>query len=170
MNRLDWDSLTFLNILKGCRDWKKVWETLPWVSVAVRMEWFNQLVYAFLKFFHHQDGLFLRPIIPASKPSGSRLDICASPQSPSGKAPSSEKGDLHALLQKTKAERDDSQTKLASTLTKDCLPGFSVTRDDEGWKESPAVNKDGVMESTGDSTTLWSSLEPDMNCGHSRKG
>lgn len=120
-----------------------------------------------LLFLHTQDGAFLRP----SKPSKSGLDVCASPQRPSQRAPSSGEKDHCAWPGKTEAERDDLQTKVHSSLSKDYLLDCSVTQDVKGQKESTKVDKDGgMMENTGDSTTVWSSLEQDMNNGYARKG
>lgn len=124
-----------------------------------------------LLLMHHQDDPFLPPSSSASKPSKSGLDVCASPQNPSRRAPSSEERDHRALTENTEAERDDSQTKLQSSLSKDYLPSCSVTGDVERRKESTVMDKDGgMMESTGDSTTVWSSLELEMNYGNSAKG
>lgn len=120
---------------------------------------------------HTQDGPFLQPSSSASKPSKSGLDVCASPQRPSERAPSSGEGEHYARFGKTEAERDDLQTKVQSSLSKDYLLGCSVTGDVKGQKESTMVDKDGgMMESTGDSTTIWSSLEQDMNNGYTHKG
>ncbi|XP_037603428.1 IQ domain-containing protein C isoform X1 [Sebastes umbrosus] len=120
--------------------------------------------------FTDTDGPFLRPSSSASKPSNPGLDVCATPQSPSSSSPSSspapsseDRGDL--LLEKIEAERDDSQTKAQASLSKDYSPSSSSVRGDgEGQKESTMGEKDG------DSTTVWSSVELDMNYGHSHKG
>lgn len=111
---------------------------------------------------HTQDGPFLR----LSKPSKSGLDVCASPQRPSEKAPSSGEKDHCAWPGKTEAEREDLQTKVHSSLSKDYLLNRSVARDAKGLRD-----EDGrMMENTGDSTTVWSSLEQDVNSGFSHKG
>lgn len=120
-----------------------------------------------LSFMHTQDGPFLRP----SKPSKSGVDVCASLQRPSEKAPTSGEKDHCAWPGKTEAERDDLQTKVHSSVSKDYLLDSSVTQNVKGQKESTMVDEDGrMMENTGDSTTVWSSLEQDMNSGFSHKG
>lgn len=114
---------------------------------------------------HHQNGLFPRP---SSTAKG--VDICASPQIPSATEVSSvERRDHPALSEKIEAERDDSQIRDQTSFSNDCFPSSNDKGDRE--KESTMVYKDGgVMESTGDSTPVWSSLELDMNYGHSNKG
>lgn len=121
---------------------------------------------------HHQDGPLLQPSSPDSNPSHPGLDLCASPNNPlAATAPSSEeREDHHAQLEKTEAERDDLQTKRQAPLSQDCVPS-SNARWDSPEKESGVGVKDGEMvQSTGDSTTVWSSLELDMNDGHSHQG
>lgn len=127
-----------------------------------------------LLLMHRQDGPFLRP---SNKPSDPGLGVCAGPQSPysSSSSPSApwpeERGDPPVLLEKTEAERDDPHTtKGRASLSKDCFTSRNVRGDGERQRENSVVDKDGdVMESTGDSTTVWSSLELDMNCGRSHK-
>uniref|UniRef100_A0A3Q2WGI0 IQ motif containing C n=1 Tax=Haplochromis burtoni TaxID=8153 RepID=A0A3Q2WGI0_HAPBU len=70
-------------------------------------------------------------------------DVSATPQIP---ALSPENRDHHcALLEKTEAERDDSQT---------CLPSSSSIRGEgEGQRQS------GVVESTAGSSSVWSSVD-----------
>ncbi|XP_010755291.3 IQ domain-containing protein C [Larimichthys crocea] len=121
--------------------------------------------------FTDTDRTFLRPSNSASKPPRPALDVCASPQNPSAATtPSTEERDYHAQLEKIEAERDDSQPREQASLYADYVPRSDVRRDEEGQKESIVEDKDGgLMESTGD-TTVWSSLELDMNCGHSHKG
>ena len=118
-----------------------------------------------LSVMHHQDGPFPRP---SSTAKG--LDICANPQSPSAAGVSSgERRDHPALSEKIEAERDDPQVRDQTSHSKDCFPSSNDKGDRE--KENTMVYKDGgVMESTGDSTPVWSSLELDMNYGHSNKG
>ncbi|XP_073340075.1 IQ domain-containing protein C isoform X2 [Pagrus major] len=110
--------------------------------------------------FTDTDGLFPRP---SSTAKG--LDARASPQGPSATGVSSEERRDHpALSEKIEAERDDPQIKGQTSLFKDCFPSNSVKGDRE--KESTMVHNDGgVIESTGDSTPVWSSLELDMNYG-----
>lgn len=70
---------------------------------------------------------------------------------------------------RTAAERDDSRTKVP--LKPKETRTWSVPEDREGQKESSVEYKGGRMiESSGDSTAAWSSLELHMNCGHSQKG
>ncbi|XP_070777121.1 IQ domain-containing protein C [Enoplosus armatus] len=118
--------------------------------------------------FTDTDVPFLRPSSSARKPSSPGLDVCASLQSPAAAAAhlSEERGE-HLLLE---AERDYSQTKGQASLSKDNFLSSSVRWDGEGQKESTVGDKDGgVMESTGGSTSIWGSLELDMNYGHSHK-
>ncbi|KAL7380532.1 hypothetical protein ABVT39_019362 [Epinephelus coioides] len=114
------------------------------------------------------EGPFLRLSSSASKPPNPRLDVSAShhsPSSPSSSAPLSEKrGDHPVLLERTEAERDDSQTKGQASLSQYCFHSSSVRGDGEGQRESTMEEKDG------DSTTVWSSLELDVSYGHSHKG
>lgn len=135
--------------------------------------WCNSSLCTVLMLFliHHQDRLFLRPSNSASKPPHPVLDVCASPQSPSAATtPSTKERDYRDLLEKTEAERDDSQPREQASLHTDYVPSSNVRRDEEGQEESTDGDKDGgLMESTGD-TTVWSSLELDMNCGHSHRG
>ncbi|XP_029316972.1 IQ domain-containing protein C isoform X2 [Cottoperca gobio] len=77
---------------------------------------------------------------------------------------SEERGDDRVLLEKIEAERDDSQTEGQASFSKDCFHSSNVRGDGEGHKESTVGEKDG------DSTTVWSSLELDMNNDHSHKG
>nr|XP_046268228.1 IQ domain-containing protein C [Scatophagus argus] len=110
--------------------------------------------------FTDAGGPFLRPSSSTRKPSKAGPDDRTSSQSPSALAPSLEER-RGSLLENIEAERDDSPSKGHASLSKDCL----------GQKESSVVDKDGeVMESTGDSTSVWSSLELDMNYGHCHKG
>ncbi|XP_005723911.1 IQ domain-containing protein C [Pundamilia nyererei] len=94
------------------------------------------------------------PSSPATKPLNPETDVSATPQIP---ALSPENRDHHcALLEKTEAERDDSQT---------CLPSSSSIRGEgEGQRQS------GVVESTAGSSSVWSSVELDMNYTQSHKG
>lgn len=123
-----------------------------------------------LLLMHHQDGSFLRPSSSASKCSDPGLDASASSQIPAAAALallSEERGEDHHLLpQKIEAERDDSQSKSPASLSRDCFPSSPCREDREGQK----VGTVRAMESTGDSTTIWSSLELDMNYSHSHKG
>lgn len=117
-----------------------------------------------LSLTHQQNGPVLRPSYSVYRPARS------------GASPSSERASLsgdrdhRAQPQKTEAERDDSLTKVQPSLFKNYSPSCSVTGNAEGRMESTVANKDGgLIESTGDSTTVWSSMELDMNYGQSAK-
>ncbi|XP_034419546.1 IQ domain-containing protein C [Cyclopterus lumpus] len=136
---------------------------------VTHLEWKEKVVP--VPHFTDTDGPLLRPSSSAGKPSNARRDVCTSPQSPSSSssspsaaAPLSEDtGDHCVLLEKIEAERDDSQTKRQASLFKHGIQSSSVTVTGVSQKESAEVKKDG------DSTTAWSSLERDMNYGHSHK-
>lgn len=145
--------------------------------------WFNQLFYTFLMrlLMHRQHGPFQRPSSATSKPSDPGLNVSASPQSSAAEADaclSHERGrDQHVLLEKTEAERDEPQAKDRDCHSRDCFPSSHVGGDGDGdgqrqrgVRELQGDNDGGMMESTGDSTSVWSSLDLDMNCGHSEKG
>uniref|UniRef100_A0A3B5ALS0 IQ motif containing C n=1 Tax=Stegastes partitus TaxID=144197 RepID=A0A3B5ALS0_9TELE len=102
-------------------------------------------------------GSCLQPGSSAGKPSDPGLDVGARPERPA--APSSQERDRRVLPGKTEAERDD-------------LPGSPFGGDGERQQgRSSAGNRDGgVMESTGESSTIWSSVELDTCCGHSDNG
>ncbi|XP_042356859.1 IQ domain-containing protein C [Plectropomus leopardus] len=117
--------------------------------------------------FTATDGPFLQPSSSASKPSnpGEIQSPSSSSSSSSSSAPlSEERGDHCVLPEKTEAERDDSQTKGQPSLSQDYFHSSSVRDEEEGQKESTVEERDG------DSTTVWSSVELDMNSGHSHKG
>lgn len=107
---------------------------------------------------HPQDGPLIWTSNSASKPNKSGIDVCAILQSPSKRAPSSEEKDHRVLPQKMRAERDDSQTKVQSSLPDEFLPTCGNAGDA------------GIMQNTGVSDTVWSTMQLDMNCGHSQKG
>lgn len=101
----------------------------------------------------------------ASKPPNSGPAVFPPLRIPSERAPPSAKEENRA--RRTEAERDDSRTKEPLQPTNTC----SVTEGLEGRKETSLKFKYGRMDdSAGDSTTIWSSLELDLNCGHSQKG
>ncbi|XP_032356615.1 IQ domain-containing protein C [Etheostoma spectabile] len=114
--------------------------------------------------FSYTDGPFLRASSSASKGSNPGLDVCASPLRPSSASVSEERGGHRVLLEKIEAERDDSQSKGQASISNYYFHSSNVRGDEEGQKEST------VGENDGDSTTVWSSLELDMNYGHSHKG
>nr|XP_020498378.1 IQ domain-containing protein C isoform X2 [Labrus bergylta] len=123
--------------------------------------------------FTDTDGPFLRLCEAASRPSNPGPNTCDSLQrlSSSSSSPLSEDGDHHVLLEKIEAERDGSQTKGHASITKDSIPSSTVRGNEEGQRQTIDRDKDGgVMENTGDSTTVWSSLELDTNYGDSQKG
>nr|XP_020498377.1 IQ domain-containing protein C isoform X1 [Labrus bergylta] len=122
--------------------------------------------------FTDTDGPFLRLCEAASRPSNPGPNTCDSLQrlSSSSSSPLSEDGDHHVLLEKIEAERDGSQTKGHASITKDSIPSSTVRGNEEGQRQTIDRDKDGgVMENTGDSTTVWSSLELDTNYGDSQK-
>lgn len=107
---------------------------------------------------------------PVLRPSNSVYRPARSGASPSERASPSGDRDHRAQPQKTEAERDDSLTKVQLPLSKNYSPSYSVTGHVEGQIESTVAKKDGgLIESTGDSTTVWSSVELDMNYGQSAK-
>ncbi|XP_070835007.1 IQ domain-containing protein C [Chaetodon trifascialis] len=128
----------------------------------IHLEW-REAVIA-IPHFTDTDGPFLQSNSSHSNPSHPGLDLHASPQSPSAAtAPSSEeREDLHVLPEKIEAERDNSQAKGEASLSEDYVTRSNVRQDTEGQRESTVWAKDGeVTESTGDCTTVWSSLELD---------
>ncbi|XP_041828086.1 IQ domain-containing protein C [Melanotaenia boesemani] len=103
-------------------------------------------------------GPCLHPGISSIQPSRPGLDVNVHLRSSSI---SEKTGDLCVLLERKEAERDDSH---------DCVHSCSVSWDEEEQKQSTVGNAEGeVMESTGRSSTIWSSLELDMNSS-SHKG
>uniref|UniRef100_UPI0037E7D306 IQ domain-containing protein C n=1 Tax=Semicossyphus pulcher TaxID=241346 RepID=UPI0037E7D306 len=124
--------------------------------------------------FTDTDGLFLQASSSASKPSNPGVNVCATPQSLSAAAaaPSiSEDRDHHVLREKIEAERDGPQTKGLYSLSNDFSSSSNVRGSYEGQRQTTVEGKDGgVMESAGDSTTVWSSFELDTDYGHSHKG
>lgn len=114
---------------------------------------------------HHQGDLLIPTSRAARKPPNSG-DVSASLQSP--RSPPTGGGDNRT--HRTEAERDDSRTKIPLTPKK-THNTCSVTEDLEGQKESSVEYKDGrINNNAGVSTNVWSSLEQDMNCGHSQNG
>lgn len=112
-----------------------------------------------LLLMHQQNGPVLRPSYSVYRPARSGA-------SPSERASLSGDRDHCAHPQKTEAERDDSLTKVQPPLSTNYSLSCSVTGNAEG----RMANKDGgLIESTGDSTTVWSSVELDMNYGQSAK-
>ncbi|XP_019940545.1 IQ domain-containing protein C [Paralichthys olivaceus] len=114
--------------------------------------------------FTDADDPFLRPRSDASEGSDPGLDVCTCPLR-STAAPSQDREE-DLLSQKIEAEKDESGTKGQAHLPSDCDgdvegPG---QREQEGDKHGEAG------ESIGDSTTLWSSLELDVNHSHCQQG
>ncbi|XP_075964850.1 IQ domain-containing protein C [Anarhichas minor] len=93
--------------------------------------------------FTDNEGPFLRTSSSASKPSNASSPSLSSSSSSS----SAERGDPRVLQERIEAERDDCDATAAAVRQ----------------KESTELEKDG------DSTTVWSSLELDMNYGDSHK-
>ncbi|AWP16397.1 putative IQ domain-containing protein C [Scophthalmus maximus] len=122
--------------------------------------------------FTDTGGLFLRPSSDASRPLDPGLDVRTSPQSPAAALSQERGGDRALLLQKSEAQRDDSGTKGQARLSTDRLPSSHAggggvglgQRDQGGDKEGRATG------SSGDSTSLWSSLEQDENFSRSHRG
>ncbi|XP_039993701.1 IQ domain-containing protein C [Xiphias gladius] len=130
--------------------------------------------------FTDTDGPFLRPCSADSKPSDPWLDFIASPQNTTAAAAATplsqeREGGPGLPPEKTEAERDDSETKGQACLSRNCFPSGHAGGDGEGQRQRGMRDQDGdkdggVMESTGDSTSVWSSLELDVNYTHSRQG
>ncbi|XP_061599266.1 IQ domain-containing protein C [Cololabis saira] len=103
-------------------------------------------------------GPRLRPGICSRETSGPGLHVSA--------AQSSiylieERGEQSSLIEREEAERDKSP---------ECLPSSSVRGDGKGQRQDSAGRTDGgMMESTGRSSSIWSSLELDMS-SHPHKG
>lgn len=75
--------------------------------------------------------------------------------------------DSRALLERTDADRDETQPESRASPLSDCVTRPKDAGDAQGLKE----RKDRRMrDRTGDSTTVWSSLELDMNFGPAAKG
>ncbi|XP_034530386.1 IQ domain-containing protein C isoform X2 [Notolabrus celidotus] len=104
---------------------------------------------------------------PACRPPKPGFNTRAHPLSSSSTSPEEE---AHQdLFENTEAERDESQAKGQRSTKKDCFLGSSIR--EEGQRQTTEGGKDGgVMESTGDSTPVWSSVELGMNCGDSCRG
>ncbi|XP_040917059.1 IQ domain-containing protein C isoform X2 [Toxotes jaculatrix] len=123
--------------------------------------------------FTDTDDPFLRPSSAASKPSDPGLNVSASPQSLTAAA-LSRVGDHGLLPQKIEAERDDSEIKCPARISSDCFPSSHAGEDGECQRQrgqDQEEDKDGgVIKSSGDSTTVWSSLELDVNYSHSHQG
>lgn len=117
---------------------------------------------------HQQDGPFVSSIGSTCEPSDQKLEVCGNPPE---RELSSEKRDHRVLPERTDAERDDPQTKTQPSPLRSCFPSCDVTGEAEGLNKNSAADKDGrTLESTGDSTTVWSSLEMDINFGPPAKG
>lgn len=117
---------------------------------------------------HHQDDRLIPTSRAACKPPISGRDVSTSVRNPSERSPPTGRGDNRA--HRTEAERDDSRTEIPP-IPKEIHTTRSVAEDLEGQKETSVENKDGrIIDCAGDSTNVWSSLEQDMNYGHSKKG
>lgn len=126
----------------------------------------------------HQDDPYV-PSSDVSKPTDSGVDVSTSPQSSAAWAAASLSpktgGDpALLLLQKTVPERDDSQSRDLACHSQDCFHNNHVEvseldlrrRGQEGDKDVTDV------ESTGNSTSNWGSLDLDVNniCSHPGEG
>ncbi|XP_026195882.1 IQ domain-containing protein C [Anabas testudineus] len=109
---------------------------------------------------------------PFPRPSSSTKEPGLNVSSPSAGAAtclSNERvRDQHILLQRIEAERDNSQAKDHDHPSRVCFSSSHVGGDGEEERQRDVSG--GLMESTGDSTSVWSSLDMDMNYGHSHKG
>ncbi|XP_072221480.1 IQ domain-containing protein C [Leuresthes tenuis] len=107
--------------------------------------------------FTDTGGPCIRPCSSTSKQSEPGRGVDA----PQSSTPSSEEtGGLCGLLKRKEAERDDSG---------DCLRISPVRGAGGEQRQSTGDTDVGTMESTGRSSTIWSSLELDMN-SNSHKG
>ncbi|GAA6213448.1 IQ domain-containing protein C [Lates japonicus] len=127
--------------------------------------------------FTDTDGPLLRPSSAASKSSDPGPDVSAGPQSPAAAAaaPLPQERDHGLLPQRIEAERDGSETQGQAHLSGDSFPSSQARGDEEdqrqrGMRDQEGDKDGGVMESTGDSTPVWSSLELDVNYSHSHHG
>ncbi|XP_075874045.1 IQ domain-containing protein C isoform X2 [Nelusetta ayraudi] len=67
---------------------------------------------------------------------------------------------------RTDADRDEPQPKSQASPLRDCATGCKDAGDAQGLKEKDRR----MLDSAGDSTAVWSSLELDMNFGPAAKG
>ncbi|KAF7658726.1 hypothetical protein LDENG_00008640 [Lucifuga dentata] len=105
------------------------------------------------------------PLVTSSRPGPDASDCLLHPSGT----------DNHLLQERIEAERDNSDIQeKACPISKDCTLCSSVRGDGERQRERGLGGQmdgdGGVMESTGDSTSVWSNLELDMNYGNSYKG
>ncbi|KAM4625865.1 IQ domain-containing protein C [Polymixia lowei] len=119
--------------------------------------------------FTDTDGLLLRPAEGSSdsKTLKSGLHVGACPQNQPPGPLLETRVVRHLLPERIEAERDGSHS-----LSRVCSPSSPAGGNEEGKRESGPGNQlddAGVMESTGDTTTVWSSLGLDSN-SHSHKG
>ncbi|XP_071384197.1 IQ domain-containing protein C [Centroberyx affinis] len=140
------------------------------------LEWRETIVP--IPHFTDTDGPFLRPkpscsVSKALKPAP---DVSACPQNPPPASLSEERGAAHCLLpEKIAAERDDSHSRRQVSLSGVYSPSIPAGGHGEGQRDSSSGDQvgdedGGVMESTGEATTVWSSLGLEMNYNHSHKG
>ncbi|XP_028251948.1 IQ domain-containing protein C [Parambassis ranga] len=108
-----------------------------------------------ISFPHFTDagGPYVLSCTSASKPSDAGACVSARSQSP---APLPEERDHCVLLEKTEAERDEAHV---------CLPSSS---EEQG--QRTVENKDGEVMESLERSSIWSSLELDMNYDPSYKG
>lgn len=116
---------------------------------------------------HHQDDILIPTSRTARKPPNTGRDVSASLDLLQISPPTG-RGDNGA--HRTEAERDDYRT-IVALVSKESHPTCSVTEVLEGQRETSVEYKNGsIIDCAGDSTNVWSSLEQDINYGHSQKG
>uniref|UniRef100_A0AAQ5X867 Uncharacterized protein n=1 Tax=Amphiprion ocellaris TaxID=80972 RepID=A0AAQ5X867_AMPOC len=127
-------------------DFEEIVKEIDGGLTHLKVRFRNSLIlFSSLCSMHYQGGPYLQPSDPG-------LDVSARPQYPASLL---QERDHCVLPEKTEAERDD-------------LPSSPVGGDGEWQRQSSVGNKDGgVMESTGESSTIWSSLELDTYKGRS---
>ncbi|XP_028995545.1 IQ domain-containing protein C [Betta splendens] len=125
--------------------------------------------------FTDTHGPFLRVSSSTSSPSEPGLHVSVTQNSSGGTdtcLPQEREGDRGVLLQRIEAERDEPQTGDHDCDSRAGCSNNSVedAQRQRGLREQQDDNDGGAMESVADSTSVWSSLNLDMNCSHSQKG
>lgn len=108
---------------------------------------------------HQQDGPFASSSSSTFKASDPVQDV-------GGDTSEGQQRDSRVLLERTDADRDEPQPKSQASPLRDCATSCKDAGDAQGLKEKDRRR----LDSTGDSTTAWSSLELDMNFGPAAKG
>ncbi|XP_029900027.1 IQ domain-containing protein C [Myripristis murdjan] len=115
----------------------------------------------------------------SARPVKAALEVSACHQNPAAAAPLPEEtGADHRLSpEKLEAERDDSHYHIQASPSRVCSPSISAGGDGEGQSHTSLEEQagdgdgaEGMMASTGDTTTVWSSLGLDISYGQSHKG